>query len=61
VEDVPGSPEAPLSQTEIDEKLRECFRLGVRPLDDRRIVVLSERVRHVEDVSDMSRFFEGVC
>lgn len=61
VKDVPGSPEAPLSPAEVDEKFRECFRLGVRPLDDRQIGMLSERVRQVEDIAEMSRFFEGVC
>lgn len=61
VDDVPGSVAVPLSHAEIDDKLGECFRLGVRPLNDQQIVMLRERVQHVEDVPDMSAFFKGIC
>jgi hypothetical protein len=58
---VPGSAEAPLTDAEINEKLQECFRLGVRPLTGNQIAALIERVRIVEQISDMSTFFDGVC
>ena len=61
VEDVVGGPEAPIPESEIEEKFRECFRLGVRPLSDAQIRQISERVRNVEGVTDMSEFFRGIC
>lgn len=60
VDHVPGSVEAPLSKAEIDEKLRECFKLGVRPLTDDQISALVDRVRTLDRVADMSRFFDGI-
>ena len=61
IEDVPGTPGVPLPEAEIDEKFRECFGLGVRPLDRDKCAMLMARVREVERVTDMSRFFEDVC
>jgi 2-methylcitrate dehydratase PrpD len=61
VEDVPGTPGTPLSEAEIDEKFRECFALGVRPLDEGKCAQLMERVRRVEEMPDMAHFFDGFC
>ena len=35
-------------------------RIGVRPLNDEKIARLTSRVREVEQMSDMSAFFEGI-
>lgn len=61
VDHVPGSAEAPLDPAEIDAKVRECLALGVRPLDRARIDLLTARVNDIEQISDMSRFFDGIC
>jgi 2-methylcitrate dehydratase PrpD len=61
VEHVPGSAEAPLSDAEVMEKLRDCFARGVRPLTEQQIETLSARVRKIEQMPDLSRFFEGMC
>lgn len=61
VEDVAGGPDAPIAESEIEGKFRECFRLGVRPLTDEQIARLAARVREVDQVADMSAFFDGIC
>ena len=61
VEDVRGLPGAPLPEAETDDKFRECFGLGVRPLSSEKTTELTARVRAVDEVPDMSRFFEGIC
>lgn len=60
VEDVAGGADAPIAESEIAGKFRECFSLGVRPLNDEKIARLTSRVREVEQMSDMSAFFEGI-
>jgi len=60
VDHVPGSAESPLSEAEINDKLQECFRLGVRPLNGDQIAALIERVRKLEQAPDMSAFFAGI-
>lgn len=61
IDHVPGSPGAPLSEAEVQEKFQECFRLGVRPLTDTGLHELSQRVRDLEKISDMSTFLNGIC
>jgi 2-methylcitrate dehydratase PrpD len=61
VEDVPGTPGVPLLESEVDEKFRECFGLGVRPLSREQKATLTARVREVERMPDMSGFFDGIC
>lgn len=61
IDHVPGSPGAPLSEAEVQEKFQECFRLGVRPLTDAQFHDLSRRVRDLEKISDMSTFLDGIC
>jgi 2-methylcitrate dehydratase PrpD len=59
IDHVPGDPQAPLASTELDRKFRECFGLGASPLNAEQISTLSERVRNIEKIKDMSEFFEG--
>ncbi len=61
VTDVPGSREAPLTESQINEKFSECFGLGVRPLSGEQIAQLTARVRGVEQTADMASFFSGIC
>ena len=61
VEHVPGSLEAPLTETQVKDKFDECFRLGVRPLSEKQIATLTTRVRELERLSDMANFFDGIC
>lgn len=61
VDHVPGSLEAPLTETEVQEKFQECFRLGVRPLTDTQLLELRQRIRDLEKFPDMSAFFAGIC
>jgi 2-methylcitrate dehydratase PrpD len=57
---LPGTPETPLSQREIDEKFEACTSLGVDPLEAERARLLVERVRGIESVADMRHFFDGI-
>jgi 2-methylcitrate dehydratase PrpD len=61
VENVPGSREAPLTEGEVAEKSRECFRLGVNPLTDMQIGELSARISNIESSQSISKLFEGIC
>jgi len=61
VDNVAGGPDSPIAESEIEDKFRECFRLGVRPLSDEQIALLRSRVREVKEVADMSAFFRGIC
>jgi 2-methylcitrate dehydratase PrpD len=60
VEDVRGGPDAPISEADAQAKFQECFKLGVRPLDDRQIGLLTSRVRDLDKIDDMSTFFAGI-
>jgi len=58
---VPGSREAPLTESQINDKFGECFGMGVHPLDPRRIAQLTSRVHEIDQFADMASFFSGVC
>jgi len=60
VEHVAGSLERPISASEVDAKLAECFAMGVRPLGEGAIADLKARVQSLETLPDMSRFFDGL-
>lgn len=60
IDHVPGAPEAPLTEAEVHEKFRECFQIGVHPLTDAQVSRLYERVRNLEEISDMSLFLDGI-
>jgi 2-methylcitrate dehydratase PrpD len=62
VEDVRGSSAGlPVTAAESSAKFAECFSIGVRPLDAAAQARLTQRVRGIESVPDMSKFFEGIC
>ncbi|SLN72674.1 MmgE/PrpD family protein [Oceanibacterium hippocampi] len=58
---MPGTPEAPLSDSEIDAKFRSCTGRGVDPLEPARAGVLAARMLAVEEVADMAHFFEDIA
>ena len=50
----------PLSQSAVEDKFKECFNIGVRPLSDAQYAGLKARVQDVHQVADMSRFFDEI-
>jgi 2-methylcitrate dehydratase PrpD len=58
---LPGTPEAPLPDIDLEEKFRACTGRGVDPLDDARAGALRSRLMHVEEVDDMGRFFADIA
>jgi 2-methylcitrate dehydratase PrpD len=60
VDKMPGAPEAPLSDAEVEEKFRHCAERGVNPLGEARARALMERVRDIENLEGMHRFFDGM-
>jgi 2-methylcitrate dehydratase PrpD len=61
VEHVPGSRESPLSESEIRNKLDECYGLGIRPLDAISKRNLIGRIERLEQIADMSKLFDGIA
>lgn len=59
IAELPGSPEFPLSEAELQEKVRECMSLGSQPLSPSQIERLSVRVSRIEELPDMAQLFEG--
>ena len=59
-EKFPWSPDDPPAASALQEKLDACFAAGVAPLDAAKKARLIERVRDIESVPDMSKFFAGV-
>ncbi len=59
-EKFPWSPEDPPTAAALQEKLDACFTAGVKPLTAEKKSLLIERVREIENVPDMSRFFAGI-
>ncbi len=57
---LPGSPESPLSEAELVDKVRECMHLGVRPLPAASVAKLSARIADLEQLPDMAALFEGL-
>jgi len=57
---LPGSPESPLSEAELQDKVRECMSLGSRPLSASAIDRLSARIARIEALPDMAALFEGL-
>jgi 2-methylcitrate dehydratase PrpD len=60
VAEVPGTPQAPLSDAEVEAKFRACAARGAAPLDAARADLLLERVRGVEALPDMRGFFASI-
>ena len=59
-EHIPGSPEAPLTDADMQNKFRECAEAGVAPLGKERGDLLLARVNDIENVRDMAKFFDGI-
>lgn len=57
---LPGTPQQPLSDDELGDKVKECFAMGVAPLDAARIARLRERVAEIEQVKDMAEWTHGL-
>jgi 2-methylcitrate dehydratase PrpD len=60
VERVPGTAQCPMSEAELHAKFRDCVAASARPLDASAVERLIEGVNAIEDVADMSRFFDDV-
>jgi 2-methylcitrate dehydratase PrpD len=56
----PWGPEDPPSMEALHAKFDECMASGAKPLPSARRELLKERVEGIEQVSDMSRFFDGI-
>ena len=59
-EHIPGSPGAPLSAADLQNKFRECSASGVSPLGAERGELLYARINDIESVADMAQCFEGI-
>ncbi len=59
-EKFPWSPDDPPAAAALQEKLDACFGAGVAPLTAEKKARLIERVRNIENVPDMSKFFAGI-
>jgi hypothetical protein len=59
-EKFPWSPDDPPGEAALQEKLDACFAAGVAPLTAEKKSLLIERVRDIENVPDMSRFFSDI-
>ena len=59
-EHIPGSPGAPLSAADLQNKFRECSASGVSPLGAERGELLYARVNDIESVADMAHCFDGI-
>lgn len=60
IEDLPGTPENPMTAADMQAKFVECTSLGVSPLSATQAAALTARVQGIEDIADMSRFFSGM-
>lgn len=60
VENVPGTPEHPLTEDELQSKFRECVTQGPTALSDSQIAAIVGKIRNVENVPDMAAFFDGI-
>lgn len=54
---LPGSPESPLADAELLDKVHECMSLGSHPLSPAQIERLSARVARIEELPDMALIF----
>jgi 2-methylcitrate dehydratase PrpD len=60
VDELPGTPDAPLSDAEVEAKFRSCVGRGLDPLESARADALIERVQNIERVADMRAFFRSI-
>ena len=57
---LPGSPEQPLSDRELQAKVAECMGRGFAPLSPRQIERLTDRVMNLERLADVATLFDGL-
>jgi 2-methylcitrate dehydratase PrpD len=57
---LPGSPESPLSEKELQDKVLECMSFGSNPLSARSVERLSGRIARLEELTDMAALFEAL-
>ena len=60
VEHIPGSPESPLSDADLQDKFRECCATGAAPLGLARGELLLARFGRIEEHADMADCFDGI-
>jgi 2-methylcitrate dehydratase PrpD len=60
VEHIPGTPESPLSATDLQSKFMECAAAGVAPLGQARGELLLDRFNRIEQHADMAECFSGI-
>lgn len=61
VDHVPGSAQSPLSMAEIEAKSRACFALGTHALDAAGTQRLIDRVADLENMTAVTKLFEGIA
>lgn len=59
VDTLPGTPSQPLSDRELETKVRECFGRGTQPLSDRRIDNVIERIFSLERLQFAGEILPG--
>jgi 2-methylcitrate dehydratase PrpD len=60
VELIPGGPDAPLSNAELDEKIRNCLGSGPAALSGAAVDQLIARLNTIELVADMAHVFDAI-
>lgn len=60
VSDLPGSPQAPLSDVDFEQKTIECFGSGVAPLTASQAKALLGRIDALEKIEDVAGLFGGL-
>ncbi len=60
VEDVAGGKDNPIPPSDAEDKFKECFSVGVKPLSDAQYAALKARVQSLHHAADMSRFFSDI-
>lgn len=57
---LPGSPEQPLSERELEAKIAECMSRGAAPLAATQVARLADRVMNIERLADVATLFDGL-
>ena len=60
VEDVAGGKDNPIPQSAVEDKFKECFCAGVRPLSAAQYARLTARVQELHQMGGMAQFFSDI-
>ena len=60
VDEIPGTPENPMTEAELLEKFHACTALGVAPMTEAASVELARRIAALEESDDVSTLFDGI-